>query len=84
MDLKRIFTFINIYIKRPAGTRENGKMGGNVEKKGAEMRFFYPNIASPLKKKGLLCIFYQLENVLVCVYIGLVAVVEFNIHNIHI
>lgn len=83
MDLKRIFTFNNIYIKRPAGTCENGKMGWNVWKNGRNM-FFYPNIASPLKKKGLLCIFYQLENVLVCVYIGFVAVVKFNIHNIHI
>lgn len=83
MDLKGIFTFSNIYIKRPAGTRENRKMGGNARKNGKNT-FFYPNIAPPLKKKGLLCIFYQLENVLVCVYIGFVAVVKFNIHNIHI
>jgi len=32
MDLKRFFTFSNIYIKRPAGTGGNGKMGGNVRK----------------------------------------------------
>jgi hypothetical protein len=31
MDLKRIFTFSNIYIKCPAGTAEIGKMGWNVD-----------------------------------------------------
>lgn len=65
---------------RNSRKRENGL---ECAEKREKYVFFIP-IASPLKKKGLLCIFYQLENVLVCVYIGFVAVVKFNIHNIHI
>ena len=68
----------------PCRNRRKQENRRECAKKREKMRFFYPNIASPLKKKGLLCIFYQLENVLVCVYIGFVAVVKFNIHNIHI
>ena len=45
MDLKRIFIFCNIYIKRPAGTGENGKMVGNVRKNGENdvLSLFYKN-----------------------------------------